>query len=153
MYTVNNILLIKRGVLLFWALWFSIAVITNVTDGLKALAVLPEQWRFASGNYFLMAKVTALYHTPEWVVAVLFIGVMVWETVAAALFWRSFMNFAGIERQGQAELHTAFAVSLSLWGAFLIIDEIFIVYTIEQAHRELFGLELITLLFLKLVPE
>jgi hypothetical protein len=35
---------LKRGLLLFWAVWFSFVFATNVLDGLKQLGVLPETW-------------------------------------------------------------------------------------------------------------
>ena len=71
---VMSALVIKRGILFFWALWFSLVLATNVTDGLKALQVLPQSWAFTSGNFALMTTVTAIYHTPIWIVAILFLG-------------------------------------------------------------------------------
>ena len=41
---------IKRGLLLFWAAWLSIVLATNLFDALRALDLLGDGWRFASGN-------------------------------------------------------------------------------------------------------
>jgi hypothetical protein len=137
---------LKSGVLLFWAAWFTIVVLTNVFDILKASRVVPPGWTFASGNWELMVKVTGVHGTPVAVVAMLFLGVIVWEALAGFLFWRA---WAAGGRGGVA----AFTVSLALWAAFTLADEIFIAYTLGPVHLRLFGLQLLSLLALRLLPE
>ncbi|MDB4949078.1 MAG: hypothetical protein JWM27_1727 [Gemmatimonadetes bacterium] len=129
---------LPRGVLLFWSLWLSIVTLTNVLDGLKNLRLLPTGWAFASGNYAFMASVTAKYHTPAAATALLFVGVVLWELLASALFWRAFAAYrAG--RAGEADAaRTAFTVSLALWAAFALADEIFFAFDAEATHFRLF---------------
>jgi hypothetical protein len=43
--------LLKRGLLLFWAAWLSLVLATNLLDAAKALGLLGQSWAFASGNY------------------------------------------------------------------------------------------------------
>lgn len=151
-----NLLRIKRGLLAFWAVWFSIVVASNITDGLKSLALLPERWAFVSGNYLLMARVTDIYGTPTWMVTVLFLGVVIWEGMGAFLFWRSAREFSGVEGQGLATVYIAFAVSLALWAAFVIADELFIAYrvgSLEAVHMGIFTAQLMTLLAVRLLPD
>jgi hypothetical protein len=136
----------KSGVLLFWAAWFTIVVLTNVFDALKAGGVLPGVWTFSSGNWELMLKVTAAHGTPVAVVGVLFLGVIAWEAVAGILFWRA---WAAGGRGGVI----AFTVGLGLWAAFVLADEVFIAYTLEAAHLRLFGLQLLSVLALRLLPD
>ena len=147
-----NVTTIKRGLLLFWALWHSIALTTNITDGLKALKLLPDTWGFASGNYLFIRTLTGIYTLPEWLVAIFFLGVLLLEGLATLLFWRAFRGFKGKDPE-IAPIYPAFTVSLALWAAFMIADEILIAYEIEQVHRTLFGLELISLLALRLLPD
>ena len=52
----HAVLLLKRGLLLFWAAWLSVVFTTNLCDGAKALGVLGESWAFASGNYAFLAR-------------------------------------------------------------------------------------------------
>lgn len=137
---------LKSGVLFFWAVWFTIVVLTNVFDVLKANGVVPAGWTFASGNWGLMIKVTGVHGTPVAVVALLFLGVMAWQALAAILFWRA---WAAGGRGGVA----AFTVSLALWAAFTLADEIFIAYTLAPVHLRLFGLQLLSVLALRLLPE
>ena len=137
---------LKSGVLLFWALWFTIVALTNVFDALKAGRVLPGGFTFASGNWELMLKVTAVHATPVALVGILFLGVVAWETLAAVLFWRA---WALGGRGGVA----AFTVGLALWAAFVLADEIFIAYTLEAGHLRLLGLQLLSVLALRLLPD
>src|SRR5262245_19521993 len=111
--------LLKSGVLLFWAAWFTLVALTDVFDALKAGRVVPAGWSLASGNWELMLKVTAVHGTPVAIVGLLFLGAIAWEVVAAVLFWRA---WAAGGRGGLA----AFTVSLALWAAFTLADEIFI---------------------------
>src|SRR5215207_3909576 len=85
---------LKRGLLAFWAIWLSIVVLTNLLDALKALGALPAGWSFASGNWELMLKTTAIHGTPTWLTALLYLGVIAWEASAAALFWQAFARAA-----------------------------------------------------------
>ena len=137
---------LKSGVLLFWAAWFTVVVLTNVFDVLRASGVVPAGWTFASGNWQLMVKVTGVHGTPAAVVAVLFLGVIAWEALAGFLFWRA---WAAGGRGGVA----AFTVSLALWAAFTLADEIFVAYTLGPVHLRLLGLQLLSLLALRLLPE
>ena len=137
---------LKSGVLLFWAAWFTIVLLANVCDALKAGRVLPAGWTLSSGNWELMLKVTAVHATPVAVVGIMFLGVIAWQAAAGILFWRA---WAAGGRGGIA----AFIVGLALWAAFALADELFLAYTIEAVHLRLFGLQLVSVLALRLLPE
>ena len=142
---------LKRGLLLFWAAWLTVVFTTNALDGLKALGLLAPAWPFAWGNYLFLAETTARYRSPGWLDGLLFLGVVAWEAVAAALFWRAGWRFRGREDPGVARV--AFAFGLGLWAAFLLADELCIAYAVEGTHLRLFTSQLVTLLVLGLVPE
>ena len=137
---------LKSGVLLFWAAWFTIVLLTNVCDALKAGRVLPAGFTLRSGNWELMLKITAVHATPVAIVGLMFLGVIVWEALAGLLFWRA---WAAGGRGGVV----AFVVALALWAAFVLADEVFMAYTIEAAHLRLLGLQLLSVLALRLLPE
>jgi hypothetical protein len=144
---------LKRTLLAFWAVWLTIVLITNVFDALKALGLLGESWRFASGNYDFLVATTARYSTPAKLNGLLFAGVIVWEGASAALFWLAWWSSGGARDKGKRWLHAAFASSLSLWLAFTIADELFISYQVEGTHLRLFTAQLLTLLAIELLPE
>ena len=138
--------MIRSGILLFWAAYFSVVTLTNLFDALKALGFLPAGWKLASGNYGLMLNVTGVYSTPTPVVALLFLGVILWEVLASILFWRAWAL------RGRA-IHTAFTAGLGLWAAFTLADEIFVAYPLVGVHLRLFVAQLVSLLALRLLPD
>jgi hypothetical protein len=146
-------LMLKQGILLFWALWLSIAWLANACDGLKACHLLGPGWTFTSGNYALMVETTEKYHTPLWLNAILFLGVILWEGGSALLFWAAFSAFHGMHQSGGQALYPAFLVSLALWAAFIIADEVFLAYETEATHLRVFVAQIISLLALALLPE
>jgi hypothetical protein len=144
-------ILLKRCLLLFWAVWLTVVFTTNVLDGCKALGWLGQSWAFASGNYRFLEETTARYGTPAWLNGLLFVGVIGWDGDAALLFWLAGLRFRGNEDRPWL-LYTAFTVSLALWSAFLIADELFIAYAVAGTHWRLFTAQLITLVAIELLP-
>ncbi len=149
---MNHVLVLKRLLLLFWAVWLSVVFLSNLADAGKALGLLGESWAFASGNWKLLQETTARYRIPAAVNVILFSGVLLWEGVAAVLFWRAGWSFRG-RSSARKSVYVAFTISLLLWGAFLIADEVFIAYTLESTHLRLFVAYLVTLLAVDLLPE
>ncbi|CAN5189815.1 hypothetical protein BH23GEM2_BH23GEM2_09810 [soil metagenome] len=142
-------LLIKRGLLFFWAAYFTVVLASNVTDGLKAMAVVPDGFRFVSGNYALVERVTRIYAVPAAGVALLYVGVLLWQAATAGLFWRAFGAWRGGTAPDARIVNTAFAAGLGLWAAFILVDELFIAYEIaglEATHVALLSAQLLSLL-------
>ncbi len=145
---------VKHGVLLFWAAWYTVVFLTNVLDGLKAVGMLSEGWKFASGNWVFLKETTAIYRTPPWVVGVLFGGIVVWEGLATGLMWRAFGTFGGVGHQpGLQAVYAAFAAGLAQFGAFIVADEVFISYPVAATHMRIVLLMLTSLLTIRLLPD
>jgi hypothetical protein len=149
---VNHVILLKRLLLLFWAVWLTVVFLSNLADAGKGMGLLGESWAFASGNWKLIQETTARYGTPAAVNAVLFAGVILWEGVATVLFWRAGLSFRGRDSARRA-VYVAFTTSLLLWGAFLVADEVLVAYPVEGTHLRLFVAHLVTLLAVELLPE
>jgi hypothetical protein len=127
--------------------------VTNALDALRALGVLGEDWRFASGNWAFLVKTTAIHATPVPLVAVLFAGVIAWEGLAAALMWRALSHLARpAGRRAAGAVHAAFGAGLALFAAFVIADEIFIAYQVEGVHLRVLVALLGSLLVVQLLP-
>ncbi len=149
---MSHVILLKRGLLFFWATWLSIVFLSNLADAGKGLGLLGETWAFASGNFKFIKDTTARYGTSDLVNAILFAGVIIWEGAAVLLFWRAGWTFRGKGSERRI-LYSAFTTSLLLWGAFLVADEVFITYSLESVHLRLFVAHLVTLLAVDLLPE
>jgi hypothetical protein len=149
---VNQVIVLKRLLLLFWAVWLSVVLLTNLADAGKGLGLLDDTWAFASGNWRFIQETTARYRTPAALNVILFAGVIFWEAVATVLFWRAACTFRGIGSARKA-VYVAFTTSLLLWLAFLVADEVFIAYILASTHLRLFVAHLVTLLAIELLPE
>jgi hypothetical protein len=149
----GGVVWLKRGMIAAWALWLSVVWLTNVLDALKAMGVLDAGWRLASGNYALVEKAMELYLLPGGLVALTFLGVIIWEGGAAALLWWAAARFRGAAPYGLGPVYVAFAALIGLWFAFMVMDEVFLQYAIEGAHRQLLIGSIATLLAVVLLPE
>ena len=151
--TLFTLVALKRGLLLFWALWLSVVVATNVLNSLQALSVLPASFKFVSGNWPWINQTMDPLGVPRVLQALMFAGVIVWEGLAAVLFWRAFAAYRGRSLLQEPTVIAACAVNLALWAAFQVLDEVFLAYQPQGVHRAVFANQLITVLALYLLPE
>ncbi|GAB3949021.1 hypothetical protein GCM10028805_24690 [Spirosoma harenae] len=138
---------IRAGLVAFWAFYFSIVLLSNTADALKNLSILPADWSFASGNYILIVRVIAIYQLPVWLAVGFFTGVVLWEAIGAILFWKAFLATVRQTLTYEATVHRAFGITLGLWAAFLLADEIFLAYLLgglTATHFSLLLAELAT---------
>jgi hypothetical protein len=143
---------IKRTTLLFWAAWLTVVALTNVLDALKVLGVLSESFAFVSGNWAWINQVMDPLGVARGVQAVLFGGAIVWEAVAATLFWWAVVTYRGRPLGQEKAAVYACGVNLALWAAFQVLDEVFLAYQPEGVHRAIFISQVVTLLLLHLLP-
>lgn len=147
MERLKNLTFLQRTLLLFWALFYTLVLASNLTNGLQVIGWLPPDFPFVSGNYGLMEQITGIYRTPNWLLSVLFLGVLAWEGWTAVLFWRAFQRFPGERSTAQAAL----SLGMLLAAAFVLMDELFLAYRVadlEKAHLLLFTAEAVTLILI-----
>jgi hypothetical protein len=144
--------ILKLGLMFFWASWLTLTFVTNFFDGLKVLKVLPEEWKFASGNYAAIARATSSYSVPDWLNGLLFVGSTLWEGLAGFLFWISFLSYLRSGFTNLSHTNTAFTFSLALWAAMILADEIFKAYRLVRTHMLIFVCQGITLLIIYALP-
>ncbi len=143
---------VRRGLLLFWALWLSVVAVTNVLNALVAAGDLPAGFAFSSGNWGWIGQTMNPLGVPLWLRAVMFAGVIVWEATAAVAFWVAFTRFRDRPLVGEPAAVAACVINLSLWAAFQILDEVFLAYEPEAVHRVIFGNMILTTAVLYLLP-
>jgi hypothetical protein len=143
-----SITFLKQGILLLWAVWLLMVTVMNVIEALKAVHLLPNSVK-ASANWSLMLRVTAVYRTPTWLNALLFAGVILWEAVATFYLWAAF--FTG----NLDTATTALILCIALWGAFILVNQFYLVFNTEPAvatvHRDLFVAFLVSLMAIRLL--
>jgi hypothetical protein len=138
--------LVVPGLLAFWALYFAVVTLSNLTDLLRALHVLPAGWSWVSGNLAFIAASTGKFGVPPWANGVLLAGVIGWEALAAVLFWRA------AREPGGPWPGRAFVASLALWATFIVLDEILLIFETgaEATHLRLLIATLLTLVVVRL---
>ncbi len=139
--------------LLFWALWHTMAATTNVIELGRVHGRLRRAWSFASGNYRLLDEATARHRLHRGARETLFALAIIAEAVVAGLFWRA----VALGRRDGGEVqagNTAIGAALGLWGGFLIVDELLVTYEtgVPAAHARMFIAQLATLLTLLWLP-
>jgi len=153
MFTRLRFPTLQTGLVLFWAVWLTIVTLTNLTDALKALGLLPDTFGWASYNHALVRDTVAAHGVPAVLAGILFAGVLLWELLAAALLWRAW-NTMRRGAPGTAPAVTqAFAVNLALWSAFLVATELFINYATAATHKSTLIAQLATLLVVRGRPD
>jgi hypothetical protein len=146
---------LKRSLLGFWAAWLTLALLTNVADACRALGIGPRAWPMASGNYRSVERLKARLAAPAWLGTALFAGVILWQAVAAGLFWRAFFRYAPDTDASEERSTHAYLSGLSLWAAFLVADELFVAHETgaEAAHMRAFTAQLASLMSTHLLPD
>lgn len=144
---------LKIGILLFWALWFSFATTTNFIDLLNQFSLLSGNWKFISHNYSLVKGIMSIYVTPDYAITLSFILILIAEFTISCTFWLALFRFNASKPNTLPYLNTAFTLSIFLWVAFLVGEEIFIAYAFEGTHLNLLVAELISLMAIRLLPE
>jgi hypothetical protein len=124
----------KLGLLVFWGTWYLIAFSTNLCDIFQAMRVLPQTWRFASGNLQSVIKATSTYPVPRWLPRLLFFGVLGWQCLAWFLFGWAVISSVSRGSIDAEAMNAAFVAGVSLWAAFMIADELFKQYETEHVH-------------------
>jgi hypothetical protein len=143
---------IKDGMVLFWAAWISIVVMTNIVAALRVAGLVSPDAGLASGNYTAIVKVSDRLSIPHALDFILFLIVILWEAIAAVLLWRaSVYSLAGSSLRMVAA-DTALAVLLALFGAFMLADEVFHAFKVENDHRGIAAFILISLIAFHTLP-
>jgi hypothetical protein len=126
------------AVLLFWGCWLAVVTASNVTNALRVAQLLPGIG-FASSNFELIETTVALYAPPRALVWVLFLGVIFWEALAAALYLRAFRMARRADRGAATHAMGAAALAgMALFAAFMLADELCIAYPLQATHMRTF---------------
>lgn len=139
--------LILAVLLLIWMLLFWVMFLSNFVDLASNLGIITRQIKFDSHNYAFMKQTVAVYHAGDALALSLFGLDVIAQGVVSLLFTFSFILFC---RKNIAEfLLIPFIANVVLWGAFLILEEIFLAYEQEHAARELLTLAVLSLMFVQ----
>jgi len=132
----------------FWALWFSLAAITNIFDLLHAWGFISPHWTFRSGNLDLIKIAMRHIAHPDGVMITLFVFDCLAQAVIAFMFWKTLYCITS-GQDHQKCLYTAFFLNIGLWCLFLVTEELLLAYSFETVHMRLLLTAMISLIFLE----
>jgi hypothetical protein len=124
------------ALMLFWALWLTVATVTNATNALKAAGALPKDFAFAAKNLELVETTVSIFGVPEAVSWLLFLGVIAWGTAASFLLFRA---AARARRGDDGGITLAFAAAMGFFAAFMLADELFLAYVVQATNTRTFA--------------
>ncbi len=142
----------KKIIVIFWSIWWLIALWTDIVGGLAHWL----NWQFSWApdlNYPFLISSLKMYPLPAWVPFWLFIGIIVWSLLSTALFCWASIGIISKNKHWFSRTQTAFIVSLSYWLSFFIADQLVMNFNLEQNHMVQGGFQLLTFLALYLLPE
>jgi uncharacterized membrane protein YdcZ (DUF606 family) len=128
-----------------------------VADALREAELLTPSWRFASGNFALVAESVSLYSLSRMGAAILFSLVLVLQLVAASLFWRATWEPNPLSPHARPRILRPFLAGIVLFCAFLVFDEILLIYrrlpNLETTHFVILCAQLLSLSAIYLLDE
>lgn len=136
----------------YWMLWWGSALWTDVTGALKVLGWLDAKWAFAD-NYKFLVKSLQLYPIPHWLPAIFLVSIIIWIAVATASFAIAVYYQIKQRPQWQEWTSYAFIVSLGLWMAFFIADQMIMNFDLEQNHMVQASFEMLCFIFFVMITE
>lgn len=142
---------LKRLVLLFWTMFFTMVALTNFVNLLDVFGV--AKWTFLnSQNFDYLVSVVAIYDVGSTLTKIALLGAFLVELLAAVLFWRALLNY-GSKPWGTLSAFRALCWGTFVWTLFVFMTEFFIAYGSESPFRELLVLMLASALVIALVPD
>jgi hypothetical protein len=145
-------LLFKKIIILFWMIWWAIALWTDIVSGLAHLGVLHAS--FAPDiNYNSLVASLKMYHAPFWLPLLFFIGILGWSTLSTGFFIWASLGLRQDKTIWMARARTAFIISITYWLAFFLADQMVMKFDTEENHMVQGGFQLLSYLSLYLLPD
>ncbi len=148
----NQNIKFKKILILFWTCWWLIAFWTDLSGSFKSLGLINVKWIYAD-NFPGLQKSLEMYSAPHWLAVVLFIGIIVWMLISTLLFIHASIALHKDKSIWMQRAARAFIVSLSLWLAFFLADQIVMKFMLEENHMVQGGFELLSFFALYVLPE
>lgn len=128
----NTITYFKKLLIIFWGVWWLSALWTDVVGGLAYLGVLQAEWAPAK-NYPFLVESLKMYPLYSWIPTVLFMGIIVWMSLIVGYFLVTILAIA-TKKPFWRLANQSFAISMGLWLAFLLADQMIMNYQLEANH-------------------
>lgn len=124
--------ILHNGIVLFWALWWSIVFIYDSLDFLQKNGMVSQGWRL-SNNYNLLKEALGHYKilNHRYLIDFFYLLIILFVFIIAILFWLGFISH---ELMSIDLIELAFMLSFFLDVSFILFDELTIEYQHEHTH-------------------
>ncbi len=138
----------RQIIVVFFAIWWLIALWTDIVGGLAHLGYIHETWA-PDSNYPFLVKSLSIYHLPEWVSVLSFLGIIICSAISSGLF----IYAACTVRSPQSldRVNCAFIFSISYWLLLFLADQLIMNFDLEANHMVQGGFELLCYMLINLV--
>lgn len=147
---INNTLF-KKVMIVFWAVWWLIALWTDIVGGLSHLGYLHATWA-PDANYPFLVQSLKMYNPPDWLAPVFFCCIIVGLFASSLSFVWASAALGNSPDVWMRRAKIAFIISLSLWLAFFISDQMIMKFDLEENHMVQGGFQLLSFLALYILP-
>jgi hypothetical protein len=142
----------KKIIIIFWTLWWLIALWTDIVGGLAHFGLLAENWA-PDSNYPFLVSSLKMYNPPVWLPLIFFLGILLWSFISTLAFvYASLKMFSQGLKPAMKYIEIAFIISLSYWFAFYIADQLVMKFDLEENHIVQGGFQLLTFIALYCLP-
>ncbi|MDI9817984.1 MULTISPECIES: hypothetical protein [unclassified Legionella] len=141
----------KKIMILFWMLWWLIALWTDVMGLLAHYGLVVKDWA-RDINYPFLLESLKIYPVSDWLPPLLFAGIILWSFASAAAFFWACLSLHKSPQLWMRRADIAFIISLSYWLAFFLADQLVMKFDLEENHMVQGGFQLLTYLALYLLP-
>ncbi|MCD6039343.1 MAG: Uncharacterized protein K0S27_743 [Gammaproteobacteria bacterium] len=148
---INNILL-KKIIILFWAVWWLIALWTDVTGGLAYIHLIHASWA-SPNNYVALVESLKMYQVPSWLPPLFFICILGGSLLSTLAFCWAIIALRKNKSIWIKRAAIAFIISLTYWLTFFLADQAVMKFDIEENHMVQGGFQLLSFLALYLLPD
>lgn len=148
---INN-RVFKKIIVLFWTIWWLIALWTDIVGALSHLKLLNYSWA-QDQNYPFLVQSLMMYNPPIWLPPFLFAGIILWSLIITLCFCWASLSLYCSSNSWKTRANYAFIISLTYWFAFFIADQFVMNFELEQNHMVQGGFQLLTFLVLYLLPD
>ena len=99
-----------------------------------------------------MVKSLAQYDPPSWLPGAFFVAIVIWSFVSAAAFMMAAITPSAPEQRWRSRVNNAFIISMCLWLAFFLSDQVVMMFDLEQNHMVQGSFQLLTFIAIHLLP-
>ena len=141
----------KKSIVLFWTLWWLIALWTDVVGALAHQGLLLKSWA-PDANYPHLLQSLKMYPYAEILAPVFYGAIILGCFISSAFFCRASFSLTKPPSIWLKRADLAFITSLCLWFAFCIADQMVMKFDLEENHMVQAGFEFLSYLSLYLLP-